>query len=134
MFDAKRKQNSAKTRSKHQPRDRGANYNAFRRDPDGRLAFMAAFFWGCAYVPEYTRQKFKGPPEPPRFGPPAQYQMACLPQGWVPRAPPNFYGDEEALEGPYLDPPTGIFDLAIFDALKHIERFQLGQHHWLNFN
>lgn len=110
---------------RRRPRDRGADYNAFGRDPDGRLAFLAALFWGPAYVPEHTVQQFGGPPEPPRFGPPAPYQRACLPQGWVPRAPPNFYGMDFATQSEYLDPPVGEFDPRIFAALQHISRFEL---------
>lgn len=111
---------------KYRPLDRCANYNAFGRDPHGRLAFLAAFFFGPDWVPEYTSQQFAGPPEPPRFGPPARYQLACLPPGWKPRAPPNFYGGEDAPDPPYLDPPSGVFHPEIFAALQHISRFQFG--------
>lgn len=106
------------------PRDRGADYNAFGRDPEGRLAFLAAFFWGPAYVPQYTIQQFAGPPEPPRFGPPAPYQRACLPEGWKPHAPPNFYGVALVSHSEYLTPPAGNFDPQIFAALQHIARFE----------
>lgn len=108
---------------RRRPRDRGADYNAFGRDPHGRLAFLAAFFWGPTYVPQYTIQQFAGPPEPPRFGPPAPYQRACLPQGWEPRAPPNFYGVDLASHSEYLEPPVGRFDPQIFAALQYVARF-----------
>lgn len=114
---------------RRRPQDRGADYNAFGPDPTGRLAFLAAFFWGPAFVPVYTIQQFGGPPEPPRFGPPAPYQRGCLPEGWKPRAPPNFYGvDLPSHDSNYLNPPTGIFDPQIFAALQHIARFESRRH------
>lgn len=104
--------------------DSCADYNAFGRDPDGRLAFLAAFFWGPDYVPDHTIQQFVGPPEPPRFGPPAKYQIPCLPPGWKPRPLPKFYGSNLAHHSDdELDPPTGVFDPTIFAALQHIARF-----------
>lgn len=113
---------------RQRPLDTSADYNAFGRDPDGRLAFLAAFFWGRDYIPTFTIQQFAGPPEPPRFGPPARYQMACLPPGWKPRAPPKFYGLDLANHSEdNLDPPTGIFDPKIFAALQHIARFESSQ-------
>lgn len=112
---------------RRRPRDRGADYNAFGRDPDGRLAFLAAFFWGPDYVPQYTVQQFVGPPEPPRFGPPAPYQRAYLPNGWEPRAPPAFYGLDLAYHSEFLDPPAGYFNPQIFAALQHIARFESRQ-------
>lgn len=105
--------------------DSCADYNAFGRDPDGRLAFLAAFFWGPDYVPDHTIQQFVGPPEPPRFGPPAKYQIPCLPPGWKPRPLPKFYGSNLAHHSDdELDPPTGVFDPKIFAALQHIARFE----------
>lgn len=106
--------------------DRCANYNALGRDPDGRLTYLAALFWGRSFVPQCSTQQFVGPPEPPRFGPPAPYQVACLPPGWKPQDPPDFYGAGDAFGPLFLDPPTGIFDPNIFAALKHIARFQWG--------
>lgn len=111
------------------PRDRGADYNAFGRDPNGWLAFLAAFFWGPGFVPWYTVQQFVGRPEPPRFGPPAPYQRNHLPQGWEPRVPPNFYGVDLANCSEYLDPPSGIFDPQIFAALQHVARFRSRRQH-----
>lgn len=110
---------------RRRPLDTCADYNAFGCDLDGRLAFLAAFFWGPAYVPHYTVQQFGGPPGPPRFGPPAPYQRAYLPVGWEPRPPPNFYGLDLSHHSDYLDPPSGIFDPRIFAALQHIARFEL---------
>lgn len=127
MPNKNRKGSANLPKRKSRPLDRGANYNAFGRDPNGRLAFLSAFFFGPDYVPAYTPQQFAGPPEPPRFGPPAPYQIVCLPPGWKPRPLPSFYGAGEALGPPYLDPPSGGFDPKIFAALKHIGRFHLGQ-------
>ncbi|RDB27586.1 hypothetical protein Hypma_003885 [Hypsizygus marmoreus] len=115
--------------------DRGANYNAFGRDPNGRLAFLASFFYGPEYVPKITIQQFGGPAEPPRYGPPARYQLHCLPVGFQPQRPPNFLDpdnldaednnllDLDPDESPYLDPPA-VFYPSMFAALQHVPRFQ----------
>ncbi|RDB14830.1 hypothetical protein Hypma_016574 [Hypsizygus marmoreus] len=106
--------------------DRGEYYNAFGRDPNGRLAFLASFFFGPAYVPAITLQQFAGPPEPPRYGPPARYQLSCLPAGFQPRRPPNFLDPEDTNsipELPYLEPPE-VFDRNLFAAFQHVSRFQ----------
>ena len=92
--------------------DRGANYNAFGRDPDGQLAHLANVFWGPQYVPPFPSQVFAGPPEPPRYGPPAAYQRRCLPAGWLPNPPPG-----PTPQPPYLDPPP-YFDPELFDGLR----------------
>jgi hypothetical protein len=92
--------------------DRGADYNAFGRDPDGRLAYLAAAFWGPSYVPPFPSQVFGGPPEPPRYGPPAAYQHRCLPPSWAPSPPPG-----PPPQPPYLDPPP-YFDAGLFDAFR----------------
>ncbi|RDB29818.1 hypothetical protein Hypma_014049 [Hypsizygus marmoreus] len=109
-----------------QVRDRGANYNAFGWDPNGRLAYLASFFYGPAYVPTITLQQFAGPAEPPRYGPPARYQLSCLPAGFQPRRPPNFLDPQdpdEIPQPPYLDPPN-VFDPQIFAAFQHVARFR----------
>ncbi|RDB23628.1 hypothetical protein Hypma_009521 [Hypsizygus marmoreus] len=108
------------------PRDRCANYNAFGRDPNGRVAYLASFFYGPDYVPAITLQQFGGPPEPPRYGPPARYQLACLPPGFQPRRPPNFLDPEDpdgVPEPPYLDGPE-VFDPRLFAAFEHVKRWK----------
>ena len=92
--------------------DRCANYNAFGHDPDGRLAYLANMFWGPQYVPSFPSQVFTGPPEPPRYGPPAAYQRPCLPAGWLPNPPLG-----PTPQPPYLD-PLAYFDPELFDGLR----------------
>jgi hypothetical protein len=92
--------------------DKGANYNVFGYDPDGRLAYLAMVLWGPKYVPSIPSHVFGGPPEPPCYGPPAYYQVHCLPPGWVPTPPPGL-----TPQSPYLDPPA-YFDPELFDALR----------------
>jgi hypothetical protein len=91
--------------------DRCAYYNTFGRDPDGQLAYLAMVFWGPDYVPPFPSQVFGGPPEPPRYGAPAAYQLRCLPSGWVPNTPPG-----PPTQPPYLDPPP-YFDHELFSGL-----------------
>ena len=93
--------------------DRCANYSAFGYDPDGRVAYLAMFFWGPEYVPAFPSKVFGGPPEPPRYGPPAAYQRRSLPFGWVPTPPPG-----PATEPPYIDPPL-YFDPGLFNGLRY---------------
>ena len=92
--------------------DRCANYNAFGHDPDGLLAYVAMALWGPNYVPPFPSKVFGGPPEPPRYGPPAAYQRHCLPPGWTPTPPPG-----PAVQPLYLDLPA-YFDAEMFDALR----------------
>jgi hypothetical protein len=101
------------------PRDNGANYNAFGRDPNGLIAYLAAFLFGPDWVPSFPAQVFAGPSQPPRFGPPARYQLGCLPAGFIPRPPPNFFGPPHK---PYLQPPSP-FDVELFDAVRFSSRF-----------
>jgi hypothetical protein len=54
------------------PRDTCTNYNAFGHDPDGWIAHLAAWFFGPKWIPPFPAQIFAGPPEPPRYGPPAK--------------------------------------------------------------
>ena len=101
------------------PRDSGANYNAFGCDPNGLIAYLAAFLFGPEWVPDFPAQAFAGPPEPPRFGPPVQYQCRCLPPGFIPKQPPNFFGPPHQ---PYVKAPRD-FDIELFDAIWFSSRF-----------
>jgi hypothetical protein len=112
-----------------QPKDTCADYNVFGRDPDGRIAFLAALFFGPNWVPLCPHQQFSGPPEPPRYGPPAQYQLQCLPKGFVAAPPPNYFSSRPSL--PFrpsspLSPPAG-FDISCFDALRNCKIFSGGE-------
>ena len=96
------------------PRDVGANYNAFGQDSNRLIAYLAASLFGPYWVPKLPTQVFAGPPQPPRFGLPAYYQLQCLPPGFVPRKPPNFFGLPHRS---YLKPPR-VFDIELFDAIR----------------
>ncbi|KAF8059027.1 hypothetical protein FPV67DRAFT_1454678 [Lyophyllum atratum] len=62
------KTHPSSSRNRSPALDRGANYNAFGRDPYGRIAYLAAWMWGPEYVPGYDVQQFVGVPEPPPLG------------------------------------------------------------------
>lgn len=100
-------------------RDHCANYNAFGYDPNGRYAYLSSLFFGPHFVPASPPQVFVGRLEPPRFGPPAAYQIPCLPPGFQPRAPPYLYGGIPPMP-PYLDPPEVFKPRAVFAALQHV--------------
>ncbi|RDB14923.1 hypothetical protein Hypma_016218 [Hypsizygus marmoreus] len=85
--------------------DRGANYNAFGYDPKGHKAYLSSLFYGPDWVPKFTPQQFGGRPEPPRYGPPARYQRAYLPEGWTPRPLPDLYNVGEPFP-PFFPPPN----------------------------
>lgn len=106
------------------PADTGADYNAFGRDPYGCIAFLCAWFFGPTYVPLAPPLQFGGPLEPPRYGPPAWYQLPCLPPGFLPQAPPDYSKAapylSEAGNGPPLY-PLAAFDPRIFDMLVSLE-------------
>ena len=115
------------------PRDNGSNYNAFGYDPDGRIAYLVALFYGPGWRPRTIPKQFGGPPAPPRFGPPAPYQKHCLPRGFKPRMHRDYYkiaaafaANEEAKiageETDYLNHPDE-FDPGIFDAFKFGREF-----------
>lgn len=101
------------------PRDTCANYNAFGRDPHGLVAHLAEWFFGPDWLPPFPRQVFGGRPEPPRYGPPAAYQLDCLPPGFVPNPPPEYFGRPIS---PFLQPRSD-FDLECFDAVIYSNRF-----------
>ncbi|KAF8056932.1 hypothetical protein FPV67DRAFT_1451746 [Lyophyllum atratum] len=106
--------------------DRGANYNAFGRDPDGRMAYLAACLWGSDYVPPHTVQQFVGAPEPPRYGPPAPYQRCHLPPGWTPTLSPYAvrYGVPAASDPDLDGPGPPRFHPSSLEALRHVKRFK----------
>jgi hypothetical protein len=97
--------------------DRCANYNAFGYDPKGELAYAATALWGPDYVPPFPSKVYVGALEPPRYGPPATYQVCCLPPGWIPNPPPG-----PAAQPMYLHPPSN-FDAGLFDGLKYNSAF-----------
>jgi hypothetical protein len=104
------------------PRDTCANYNAFGRDPDGWIAHLAAWFFGPEWIPPFPAQIFAGPPEPPRYGPSAEYQLRSLPWGFTPTPPPQYYGPPTA---PYIDPPP-YFHPSLFNALRRLDTYDSG--------
>lgn len=107
---------------KHTP-DRGADYNALGRDPDGTMAWLVAFFFGT-WLPPVPAHVFAGPPEPPRYGHPAQYQTASLPEGFKPRFPCIHGLDPAQVDvGDYLVPPA-VWTPASFAALLQTSTFE----------
>jgi len=105
--------------------DRGANYNAFGYDPNGAIAYFVAFFYGPDWVPSHTVQQFGGPPEPPRYGPPAPYQIACLPDDFIPMPPPNF-GGYAPNDPPYAELPAR-FHPSIFAAFMSLPEYRISE-------
>lgn len=110
------------------PANTGANFNAFGWDPYGCVAYLCARFFGPKYVPLTPPSQYGGPPEPPRYGPPALYQVPCLPQGFLPQAPPNYSQLIPGLptlggaERGFLNPPVP-FNPRIFDGLLGLGEF-----------
>lgn len=122
--------------------DRGSDFNAFGFDPVGRLAYHAACFYGPDYVPLYTVQQYAGigNPKPPRYGPPAPYQVPFLPLGWEITPTPYFdkFGepvrDTNAAEYPLYDKPPRKFCRKLFTALKWAENYkEEGELSYLNY-
>lgn len=112
---------------RRRPVDTCADYNAFGRDPYGRIAYLCALFFGPHdYVPSVTSSQFVGRAAPPRYGPPAPYQVPCLPPGFIPQPPPDYLEDLPELDSMdsawFLDPPE-IFDPQAFYALAYLVRF-----------
>jgi hypothetical protein len=73
----------------------GTDYNAFGYDPEGRLAAVAAYFYGPAWKPVhgYGIPSATGLAlEPPWYGPPAQWQLPSLPHDFIARLPPCYLG------------------------------------------
>lgn len=120
-----------KTSRAHKPkprlvRDRCSNYNAFGRDPEGLVAYAAALLWGRDYVPTYNVQQFIGVVEPPKYGPPAPYQVACLPLGWKP-TPSRFelkFGKPPAYDPDFHPSPPKRFKHGDLGMFHHVNRFR----------
>jgi hypothetical protein len=116
-----------------QPRDNGVNYNAFGFDPDGRFTYLVALFYGPDWLPQATSKQFGGPSAPPHFGPPAHYEMGCLPPGFKPRLNHDYIKVEAAFTvmkeantggeySDYLEEPED-FDPDVFNAFKFSKTF-----------
>jgi hypothetical protein len=76
----------------------GADYNIFGYDPDGRIASLAAFFYGPAWKPVNHNPippcvQLEG--APPRYGPPAPEQLPFLSPNFIPRLPPCYLGSPD---------------------------------------
>lgn len=96
--------------TQRRPTDTGADYNAFGRDPYGWIAYLCALFFGPDYIPLVPRSQFGGAPEPPRYGPPARYQLSCLPAGFTPQYPNvNLVGIQESYA-------QGVDPIEMFDS------------------
>lgn len=105
--------------------DCGADYNALGRDPDGFMTWLVAFFYGT-WLPSSPAHQFVGPPQPPHYGPPASYQLACLPEGFKPNPPPKFHSYDPtstSMEDDFLDPPEK-WTPELFAALRHSATFK----------
>lgn len=117
--------------------DCGANYNALGRDPNGFMTWLVAFFYGT-WLPTTPAHRFGGPPQPPRYGPPASYQLACLPEGFKPNPPPRFHSHEPTSasmdQNDFLEPPE-TWTPELFAALRHTATFEdKGEFYlWLDF-
>jgi len=74
----------------------GADYNAFGYDPEGRIAAVAAYFYGPAWQPVHSQPVHShGIPwptgciiGPPRYGPPVLWQIPSLPNKFIACLPP----------------------------------------------
>lgn len=107
-------------------RDRCSDYNAFGRDPEGLIAYIAALLWGRDYVPAYPVQQFVGAIEPPKYGPPAPYQIDCLPPGWKP-TPSRFeleFGEPPVYDPEFYPPPPKRFKRGNLGMFRHVKRFR----------
>lgn len=83
----------------------GADYNIFGYDPEGRMASLAAMFYGPAWQPVVQDNLLSFTDivvAPPRYGAPCPQQLPALPQDFVPRLPPCYWGppDPGYLAGP----------------------------------
>lgn len=93
-----------------------ADYNAFGYDPKGCLAAIAAYFYGPAWKPvdgpDIPTPIQRHTIRPPRYGPPAPWQIPSLPWDFVARLPPCYLGRPDG----YLPGPD-TFKTANFSAL-----------------
>lgn len=102
------------------PNTSAADFNAFGYDPYGFIAHVTGHFYGPHWRPNHPVQQFIGRIKPPRYGPPAAYQVPFLPPGFQPRTPPQFYGESFP---PYYSPPKR-FDPSLWDGLRFAARIQ----------
>lgn len=81
-----------------------ADYNIFGYDPEGFIVHLAALFYGPDWRPRFLgpRPFYVGGIQPPRYGPPARFQMVCLPDDFEASPPPCYYGTPNP---PYLPNP-----------------------------
>lgn len=84
-----------------------SDYNVFGYDPEGFLAHLAALFYGPEWRPRISgpRPYYTGVIQPPRYGPPAFHQRACLPEDFVVCLPPHYFGIPSP---PYLSAPQNF--------------------------
>jgi hypothetical protein len=93
------------------PHDTGTNYNAFGHDPDGSIAYLAAWFFGPNWVLSLPRCLWDLHN--------CLVTVRCLPAGYVTNSPPHIFGPPTA---PYLKPPM-YFHPCLFDALKYMLKY-----------
>lgn len=119
---------------RRRPTDTGADYNTFGRDPNGLIAYLCALFFGPLYVPLAPPTQFVGRALPPRYGPPARYQLACLPTGFIPQSPPNYldsFPELASMNDEYFLVPPAQFDPHMFYVLgcvRRVCRHRRGEH------
>jgi hypothetical protein len=92
-----------------------ADYNAFGYDPEGCIATVAVYFYGPTWQPVHSHDNPCPTGHaigPPRYGPPASWQIPSLPDNFVARLPPCYIGQP----GVYLPGPN-TFDMTNFAAL-----------------
>ena len=98
----------------------GADYNAFGYDPKGHIAVVAAYFYGPAWQPVHSQPVHShGIPwltgciiGPPRYRPPASWQIPLLPDKSIAYLPPCYI----RWPGAYLPGPS-TFNTTNFTAL-----------------
>jgi hypothetical protein len=102
-------------------------------DPNGRIAYLVALFYSPDWLPWVMPKHFGGLPAPPCFGPPASYQMGCLPLGFKSRLNHDHIkmeavfaamkktntGDKYSV---YLEEPEDL-DPHIFNTFKFSKKF-----------
>ena len=86
------------------------SFNAFGYDPRGRVANIAGLAFGEHWRPDQQHiPRYRGPEvAPPRYGPPADYQLRHLPNNFIPRLPHDGYLGAlqyQRCEGPWAHYP-----------------------------
>src|SRR4030088_1551633 len=95
-------------------REQPQDYNAFGYDPRGRVVGISGLMFGEDWrpnqenIPCYRGSRPEVPP--PRYGPPADYQQAHLPNDFVPQFPHDGYLGalgvyNQQQQRPWLPPP-----------------------------